>query len=223
MKENRKNVGLIAYERIKEKILRNELDLREKLNDDSLSRELSLSRTPVREAFIMLEKEGLLTRSSGRGFYIQQFSMKDVYDFYEFRNILETASVDLIISNVTDENINELHRVLEEVQRIIKTDNPGEALAVGLQFHIRIIEICKNDMIINSLKNCYDKLILMSWACYQIEASKESAKEHKKILSALKSRDLDELRMRIHQHIVNARDRTLNMFKADNQKLYFLP
>lgn len=171
----------------------------------------------------MLEKEGLLTRSQGRGFYIQQFSMKDVYDFYEFRNILETASTELIISNVTNGNINELSEVLEKVNKIIDKGDAGEALAVGLEFHVKIIELCKNDMIINSLKNCYEKLMLMSWSSYQIKASTESAKEHEKILLALKPKDLDELRMRIHQHIVNARDRTLDIFKGNTHRLYFLP
>lgn len=222
MKE-RKNVGLIAYKKIKKKILQHELDFREKLREDSFSRELRLSRTPIREALIMLEKEGLLTRSQGRGFYIQQFSMKDVYDFYEFRNMLETASTELIISNVTNRNINELSEVLEKVNKIIDKGDAGEALAVGLEFHVKIIELCKNDMIINSLKNCYEKLMLMSWSSYQIKASTESAKEHEKILLALKPKDLDELRMAIHQHIVNARDRTLDIFKGNTHRLYFLP
>jgi len=223
MKENKKNVSVIAYEKIKKKILQHQLDFGQRLKEDNFSRELSLSRTPIREALIMLEKEGLLTRSQGRGFYIQRFSMKDVYDFYEFRNILETASTDLIISNITNRNINGLSEVLEKVKRIIKKGNSGEALAVGIQFHIKIIEMCKNDMIINSLKNCYERLILISWSSHEIEASTESAQEHEEILSALKSKDLDGLRMRIHQHIVNARDRTLDIFKANTQRLYFLP
>jgi len=223
MKEGKISVGLIAYEKIKKKILQQELDFREQLREDDLSRELRLSRTPIREALIMLEKEDLLTRSPGRGFSIKQFSVKDVYDFYEFRDILETASTDLIISNITDDNINELSKILEKVEPIIEKGKAGEALAVGLEFHIKIIEVCRNNMIIDTLKNCYEKLILVSWSSHQIEASIESAKEHEKILSALKSKNSEELDIRIHQHIVKARDRTLDIFKGDTERLYVLP
>jgi DNA-binding GntR family transcriptional regulator len=223
MNDLKKNVGLIAYEKIKRKILHNEIDFRQRLKEDIFSRELGLSRTPIREAFIMLEKEGLLTRSLGRGFYVQHFSMKDVYDFYEFRDILETASTDYIISNVTDKDLDELSKVLQKVATIIEKGKTGAALAAGLEFHIRIIEICQKDLIINSLRNCYEKLMLVSWSSHQLDSSSKSAKEHGKILSALLSRDADKLRIHIHQHIVNARGRTLDIFKGDTQRLYFLP
>lgn len=223
MKESKKSIGLIAYEKIKKKILQHELDFRQKLREDDFSQELRLSRTPIREALIMLDKEGLLTRSQGRGFNIKPFSMKDVYDFYEIRDILETSSSELIISNVTDDNVNELSNILKKVKGIINKGKADEALAVGLEFHSKIIEICRNNMIIDTLKNCYEKLVLVSWSSHKIEACVESTREHEKILSALISKDSDELRIRIHQHIVNARDRTLNIFKDDTQKLYFLP
>lgn len=223
MKETKKRVGLSAYEKIKKKILQHELDFREKLREDDLSRELRLSRTPIREALLMLEKEGLLTRSQGRGFSIKQFSIEDVSGFYEFRDISETGSAELVIANITDEDIDELSDILKKVKGIINKGDASDALVVALQFHIKIIGICKNDMIINSLRNCYEKMILVSWSSHQIEAATESAKEHEKILSALKSKDLDELRMRTHQHIINARDRILNILKSNTQKLYFLP
>ncbi len=223
MKENKKTVSLIAYEKIKKQILHNELDFRQQLLEDNFSSALSISRTPVREALIMLEKEGLITRSQGRGFYIQRFSVKDVDDFYHFRNILETASTDLIISNITEEDIDELYKVLEKVRTIREKGYPAEAMTAGLQFHVRIIEICQNDMIVRSLKNCYDKLILVSWSYYQIESCIKSAKEHEEILEVLKTKDLNKLRIRTRQHLDSARKRTLDIFKIDTQRLYIMP
>jgi DNA-binding GntR family transcriptional regulator len=223
MKELKRNGSVFAYEKIKKRILQNELDAEQKLVEDYFSQELNLSRTPIREALIMLQKEGLVSRNRGRGFFINRFSMKDVYDFYEFRNILETASIDLVLSNATNENIDELYKVLEKVERIIQKGRSTKALAEGLQFHIKFIEICKNDMIINSLTNCYDKLILISWSSHQLEACSQSAKEHEKILSALEKKNSDELRILIHQHILNARERTLNIFRGDTQRLYYMP
>jgi DNA-binding GntR family transcriptional regulator len=223
MKDSKKNIGLIAYEKIKKKLLQNELNFGQQLLEDNFSRDLGISRTPVREALIMLEKEGIITRSPGRGFYIQRFSVKDVDDFYHFRNILETASADLIIPNVTNKDIDALYKILEKVGEFIERGNAAQAMTVGLQFHIKIIEICKNDMFIKSLKNCYDKLILVSWSYHQLESCTKSAKEHGEILEALESRDLDKLRTVTRQHLDNARERTLDLFKFDTQRLYIMP
>ncbi len=223
MKDPRENVGLIAYKYIKRKILQNEIDFGQGLKEEDLSQELRLSRTPVREAFIMLEKEGLLARSLGKGFYVQNFSMKDIYDFYEFRQILETASTKYIIANVTDKDAYEFSNFLQKVDIMIQKGKTGEALAAGLEFHIKMIEICQNELIINSLRNCYEKLILVSYSVHQLDASCKSAEEHRKMHSALKSKDLGKLQEYINEHIVNARDRTLKIFNEHKRNLYFHP
>lgn len=223
MNDLSENVGLMAYKYIKRKILQNEIDFWQGLREEHFSRELGLSRTPVREAFIILEKEGLLTRSLGRGFHVQNFSMKDIHDFYEFRHILETASTNYIIANVTDKDVDELSNVLQKVDIIIQKGRTGEALAAGIEFHIKIIEICRNELIINSLRNCYEKLILVSYSVHQLDASYKSAEEHRKMYSALKSRDLGKLQEYINEHLVNARDRTLKIFNEHKKKLYFHP
>ena len=54
-----------AYQLTKDKIIRNELDPRQKLSEIELAKELNISRTPVREALIMLEKDGLINPLRG--------------------------------------------------------------------------------------------------------------------------------------------------------------
>ena len=87
-----------AYQLIKEKIIRNELDPRQRITEIGLAKALNFSRTPVREALIMLEKDELITRyNQDRGFYLKQYSFKDVFNLYEFREILEVYLADSII------------------------------------------------------------------------------------------------------------------------------
>jgi len=223
MKNDSKNISMLAYEVIKKKILQNELNSKRSLNEKIFSQDLKFSRTPIREAFIMLEKEDLLTRYEGRGFFVKQFSVKDIDDIYEFRLLVEIAAADIILSRVTDDNIDELYDILEEVEGIIKKGNPADALVKAIEFHVKTIEISNNEMIIKALKNCYDKLILISWSCQNIEASIKSAKEHEAILSALRERDSEKFKMNIRNHIISAKDRVINFLRVDTGKLYFLP
>ncbi|MEW5911572.1 MAG: GntR family transcriptional regulator [Thermodesulfobacteriota bacterium] len=214
-----------AYEQIKKKIIHNELDPRRSLNEIQLAKELELSRTPVREALIMLEKEELITRyEQGRGFFVKHFSLQQVQDLYQFREIIELAIASKVIEKVTDQDIAELVKILEDVARIIGENRPAEALVRAVDFHLYIIKICTvNSFIINALRNCYEKLIVISWSCQDVDTCHRSAQEHQKILQSLQARDLSELLKWHQQHIHGARDRILNLIRDDIQKLYFVP
>ena len=101
MMDHQKNLSLHAYRLIKDRIIQNQIDSRQKINEIKFSKELKLSRTPIREALIMLEKEDLINRyENNRGFYIKQFSIKEIYDLYEFRRVLEIAAANIITENL---------------------------------------------------------------------------------------------------------------------------
>ena len=143
-RNNSKNLSIIAYEIIKSAILNRKLRSNETMNISRLANDLKLSRTPIREALVMLEKDGLIIRTDNRGFSIRQFSMKDIHDIYEFRKVLEKASIKLIVANVTDEKIEELSNILKHYQKAIQDNDPEKATLGDLEFHKKLIEICNN-------------------------------------------------------------------------------
>ena len=78
-----------AYQLTKDKIIRNELDPRQKLSEIELAKELEMSRTPVREALQKLESEGLIKALETRGFVVSLDSVEEVQELFEIRAILE--------------------------------------------------------------------------------------------------------------------------------------
>ena len=219
-KNNSKNLSFIAYEKIKSAILNRKLRSNEMINISLLANELRLSRTPIREALVMLEKDDLIIRTDNRGFSIRQFSMKDIHDIYEFRKILEKASIKLIVANVTDENIEELSNILERYQNAIQNNNPEKATLGDLEFHKKLIEICNNPMIYEAMKGCMEKLTMVGRSLVNIDLFIQSSFEHQEILSTLKARDTNKLTKQIKEHVSNARNRRLNILKKDMEKLY---
>ena len=217
-------MSLQAYRLIKEKIIRNEFESLQKLNDSLLAKELKISRTPVREALVMLEREGLISRSeSSRGFYLKAFSVKDVYDLYGYRQILEIGAAEHAIKNVTREDIIKMSSILEDVDHIAKNKSPSEALVKALDFHIRFSEVGTNSVfLLDALRNCYEKLTLISWSCQNLEMTAKSGAEHVEILEALKAGDLGDLQRRIRQHITRARDRALSIIQLDTKRLFIM-
>jgi len=221
---NPKNLSFQAYQLIKDRIIRNKIVSRQKLNEIELSKELRLSRTPIREALIMLEKEDLITRhENDRGFYVKPLSIKDIYDLYEFRRILEIAAANLVLKHLDARKIENLSEALIETKKIIEKNDPADALLKGMGFHIAFVELCENNMIINALSSCSDKLFLICASCKDIDTPIKSFEEHEVILSVLKTGNISQLTKIIDEHVIQARDRAINILKKDLDRLYYLP
>jgi DNA-binding GntR family transcriptional regulator len=212
-----------AYQQIKQRILQNQLDSRKSLDEKMFSKQFKISRTPIREALIMLEKEGLVSREGGRGFYIQQFRMKDMQDIYKFRSLVEIAASKLILSQITEDKIQSLTQIQNQLKSLIRVGDPAEILVKSFEFHTRFIEASENSMIIGAMKNCYEKIILISWSAKEMAGSVQSLKEHEEILSALRKRDLKQLEKTIHNHNVKGRDRAFGILRSNADKWYFAP
>ena len=80
---------------LRDKILNEEYEKGQKLNEVVLSKELNISRTPIREALKQLELEGLVKSIPNKGVYVLGFSSRDIDDMLEIRVVLESLSVQL--------------------------------------------------------------------------------------------------------------------------------
>ena len=76
-----------------ERILRDELKAGSRISDTVLARELSVSRTPIREALLRLEREGFLRTDLGRGFFVKPLSLREVRETYPILWTLEVLAL----------------------------------------------------------------------------------------------------------------------------------
>ena len=186
--EKQKALRHLAYEQIKTGILENKLESGKRINEKQLSEQLGLSRTPFREAMIMLSKENLITHAEDGGFLVRQFSVKEIGDIFDLRHTIERSQADCIAREITDEQIKDLEHILEKIRKTIDAGDPPKAMVQAMTFHVKIIELCGNSGILEVMKNCYEKLTLISWSLQKIETCLESQNEHETILSALRLR-----------------------------------
>ena len=87
MEEGKKTRRDNVYRYLKEKILNNEYLPGEKLIETRIADELQVSRTPVREALMMLEKEKLVHTSMGKSYQVSKISIKLSKDLYYVREL----------------------------------------------------------------------------------------------------------------------------------------
>lgn len=108
-----------------------------RLKQGEVSDRLGVSTTPVREAFTILRAQGFVTLDPYKGVVVFSPSTREVSELYEIRRALEVLAVELAIPNLTDEELRELQRTVDEMRA---TDDNERWLELNGDFHGRLYE-----------------------------------------------------------------------------------
>jgi len=180
------------YNAIMEAIIRKELKPGERLTELELANRYGISRTPIREAFRMLEKDGFLTIIPRKGAVVSDISEERVVEFYEVKGVLESYAGKIALKYITDDDINELIEINNELKRIALSNSKEELkrfVDIHNKFHERFVVISRNKLLIEILRNLvnrYSKFrIMVAYSTMLIDI----VKEHEEIIEAFKKRD----------------------------------
>ncbi|GAA4361858.1 GntR family transcriptional regulator [Angustibacter luteus] len=117
-------------------IVSGELPAGERLREDELALNMSVSRGPVREALVRLEQEGLVVLERHRGARVVTLSQEDHEHIYSLRRALEQLAVEYACRNATDEDFARMEAVLKEFSRATKAmRTPAAAAEWDIRFH----------------------------------------------------------------------------------------
>ena len=86
---------------VRDRILKGEYEIGEKIKENQIASELKVSRTPIRDAFKQLENEGLIDYVPNRGCFAKGFTQQDVDDIYAVRTALEQLAVERAVQRIT--------------------------------------------------------------------------------------------------------------------------
>jgi GntR family transcriptional regulator, vanillate catabolism transcriptional regulator len=146
-----------AIFQIREMILRGELAPGERITEEGLAERLAMSRTPIRAALPALAREGLLTPSETRGYFIRAFSQQDAFDAIELRGMLEGMAARLIAEHgATAALMAELRSCLATGDKLLLESRSAEECADGFaemnaRFHRVIVEASQSRIIADAL------------------------------------------------------------------------
>ena len=94
--EQPESLAKMAYEAIRKSILSGQWKIGELYNEKAIAADLGISRTPVREAFLELASQDLITFLPRRGLMINRFTRRDVAEIFELRKAIELLAVEKI-------------------------------------------------------------------------------------------------------------------------------
>lgn len=175
------------------------------LNEIKLSQTLGVSRTPIREALMQLELEGLVETIQNKGAIVVGISMKDIEDIYAIRLHLEGWAAGLAATNMTDEEVVALEKVLE-LQEFYMTKNDTDRIwELDAEFHSMIYDACHNRTLRSMLKNLHNQIQRGRVLSLRVEGrAGKSVEEHRRIVDAIKAHNTDQAEKLMREHLTNA-------------------
>ena len=208
-----------AYEALKSKILAQEYLPGMQLKELQISKELGLTRTPVREAIIRLEREGLVKTVYNRGAFVTVFSRKEIEDLLEVREALEIKALYLATRRASRDDIDTIEAALKQRELLIAN---GVATVdfrnAGLDFHLGIIKLGKNERLISTWQTMQSQLSLVRVTSTTIKSRYLTAfEEHKKILALISSGDFKRAEKLLKRHISVARNNMLSSLSDESE------
>lgn len=133
-----------AYQKLVEWINAGRLKPGELYSELTVSKELKVSRTPVRTALQRLEGDGLVVRLPQRGFYVYQFKKRDVEEFFELRKALEGYAIEFISRNTDKIDVERFPKFVEAQRKLVSTSSPNKYMREDFAFHQSLIKTTRN-------------------------------------------------------------------------------
>ncbi|MFW0773384.1 GntR family transcriptional regulator [Paenarthrobacter nitroguajacolicus] len=192
-------------DQVRELILTGQFTPGEQINEVHLGSQLSVSRTPLREALQRLSQEGLLTSKRNRGLFMIELTADDIGEIYRARELLELTAAESITSWPAERRQEVCARLVEIAMLLPKAMVAGSWTSVcqlDLRFHTTLVAEAGNSRLLRA----YTTLAAESLICMRgLEGSypipDSWGDDHLGIAKMLASGSLDEVRSVLSQHL----------------------
>ncbi|MBO1511167.1 GntR family transcriptional regulator [Metabacillus sp. BG109] len=178
------------YHMIKKMIYEGKFQPGERINETQLAKEFNVSKSPIREAIRILEKEGLLVVEKLK-VVVYEPTLKDVKDIYFCRKALESFAVSLTTQMASDEELGEIEDLLEKTEQAIQAnEDPDTIIILNEQFHNLIISFTRNSRLQKQVADLKGLIYYFRILNFKGESRAEAIiKQHRTIFNYMKKRD----------------------------------
>ncbi|AMA51280.1 MULTISPECIES: GntR family transcriptional regulator [Bacillus] len=190
------------YNQLKKMIFNGTFKPGERINETQLAKSFGVSRSPIREAMRLLEKDGLLKADDRNGFSITSLTAKDVDEIYKIRIPLEQLAVELVIDEASEEELAILEKQLEETEKAIHNGTEDtEIISLNQRFHELLVDFSHNRHLKNLLEHVNDLIHFCRILNYTGDHRAETIlSEHRKIFEEVKKKNKEAAKQYVMAH-----------------------
>lgn len=191
----------VVARRLAQAILSGEFTPGSRLREESLAKSFSVSRTPIREALILLSASGLVHLEPNRGAMVLQLTAEDVSEVYHLRAVLESESAAMAADRISPEVAALLFKICDRMGELHESA-ASEQLAADTQFHYTIAEASGSSRLhalvrqVSAIPEAYRSAIP-----YTAADMAEAERQHRGIADAIRQRRHDQARSLMRSHV----------------------
>ncbi len=195
-----------VFRQLERAILSGDLPPGTSLTEVKLCGELGVSRTPVREALMQLELEGLVKTTHNKGAVVVGISERDVDDIYTIRVRIEGLAARRAAENITKGELEELQEIVELQEFYVGRGDNLQVWNLDNRFHELIYEGCRSRPLKQILSLFHNYIQKAREATVRQGRAAASTQEHRAILDAIARHDPEEAERLMGVHVQNARN-----------------
>ena len=201
-----KRLALQAYDEILRLIQTGDAKPGEIVTERRLAEKLSMSRTPIRDALLILEGEGLLIRQGSRGLQIKQIRIEEYMDMLQIRLLLEPPIARMTAGKFPAENIRALRSNLNELLQSTGSEADREQVrGVDEDLHGGLAQASGNPQLAQIIQNLRRQTQIFDLRAMP-ERLEETCREHLRLLDAIEAGDGAEAERAMADHLERVRD-----------------
>jgi DNA-binding GntR family transcriptional regulator len=190
-----------VYDALRQSIIQGEYEPGSRLVIDDLAESLGVSQIPIREALRQLEADGFITIEPYVGATITDINANFIFEIFALLESLEVICSRVACRCMSDDEMKKLAQLIDEMDRSV--NNPEQWSQENKQFHLFICECSKNVLTMKMMQKVldhWDRLRLHYLKDVSGRRIPDAQREHKEILAAFRSRDVDAVERAIREH-----------------------
>jgi DNA-binding GntR family transcriptional regulator len=201
-----------VYEKLKRDIIYSRVGPGTRLLEVDLAESMGVSRTPVREALLRLEKERLIVPVEPRGYRVPELNNQHIEEIFGLREVLEMYAGGLATPRITNQDIRRLEAILNDSEKISEQGDRDTLSDLNTSFHETISNASGNSILQSFLEQINNDIMrYRALLVYHRSIFPNTIIEHRNILAGLKKRDSEAVRKAIGHHIRQTKDALLSV------------
>lgn len=202
-----KSLTEYVMEYLKQEMEKGNLKPGSRINEKNLCKVLGVSRTPIREALLQLDKEGFVEILPRRSIRIKKLTLKEIEDIYNTIGILEAEAAQKACEKISEEDIERMEKLYQKMEKALIKNNFLSYMEFNRELHNIHIKLCGNDVLQEIISKLRSRLYDFPRIILTIpEWEEKCMKEHKELIELFKKKDKKAIKTLIRDKHWNFQD-----------------
>ncbi len=178
-----------VYEYLRRELKEENLKPGMSVSMNELMRNLSISRTPLRDALLQLQNEGFVTFLPQRGIRINELSRKDIQNMYEMLGALDSRVLLAVFDQIGDREIMHMKQINDEMGKNLEAQNFPRYWNLNTAFHNVYLSLSNNELILNHINILRQRLFEFGKKDWSLRRKHVIHQEHSTLIKLIEKGD----------------------------------